>query len=208
MEDLLDLYAEPYDPQQPVVCFDELPVQLVGEKRPPLPARPGTPVRDDYEYRREGMTNVFAIVEPQRGWRHLTVTAHRCQADFATQMRWLVDEGYPTAPRIRVVLDNLSTHTAAALYETFAPAAARRLLRRLEWHYTPTHGSWLNMAEIELSILPRECLAPRIPTPEQPTPVLAAYEARQNAAARPIDGRVTVDKARVKRHRLYPSLST
>ena len=208
MEDLLDLYAEPYDPHHPVVCFDELPVQLVGEKRTPLPARPGMPARYDYEYVREGTANVFAILEPRRGWRHLTVTAQRCKADFAAQMRWLVDVGYPTAPRICVVLDNLSTHTAVALYETFPPAEARRILRRLEWHYTPTHGSWLNMAEIELSILTRESLAQRIPTAAHLATVLAAYEARQNAAARPIDWRFTVDKARVKLHRLYPSLST
>ena len=208
MEDILDLYAEPYDPQYPVICFDELPVQLIGEKRTPLPVRPGTPARYDYEYVREGTANAFAILDPRRGWRHLTVTAQRCKADFAAQMRWLVDEGYPTATRIRVVLDNLSTHTAVALYETFPPAEARRILRRLEWHYTPTHGSWLNMAEIELSILTRASLAQRIPTVEQLTAILAAYEGRQNAAARPIDWRFTVDKARVKLHRLYPSLST
>ena len=153
MEDVLELYAEPYDAAYPVVCFNEVPVQLIGETRTPLPMRPGTPMRIDYEYVRHGTCNVFAVVEPVRGWRHLTVTAHRANADFAAQMRWLVDDGYPSALRIRVVLDNLSTHKPAALYETYPPAEARRIVRQLEFHYTPTHGSWLNMAELELSVL-------------------------------------------------------
>jgi hypothetical protein len=205
MEDVLDLYAEPYDRRRPVVCFDELPVQLVSEVRPPLAAGPGRVRREDYEYRREGVANAFVHCEPLRGWRHLSVTARRCKGDFAREMRWLVDVGFPRAAVIRVVLDNLSTHTDAALYETFPAAEARRIRRRLEFHYTPKHGSWLNMAEIELSILTRECLGRRIPAPAALASELAAYERRRNRAAAPIRWQFTNDKARVKLHRLYPS---
>ena len=205
MEDVLELYATPDDRRRPVVCFDELPVQLVSEVRAPLPAAPGRVARQDYEYKREGVANVFVHCEPLRGWRHLVVTAQRCKGDFARQMQWLVDVGYPRALVIRVVLDNLSTHTAAALYETFPPAEARRILRRLEFHYTPTHGSWLNMAEIELSILTRECLGRRIPSAAALTADLAAYERRRNRAAEPIRWQFTNEKARLKLHRLYPS---
>lgn len=205
MEDVLDVYAAPYDRRRPVVCFDELPVQLVSEVRVPLPAVPGRIRREDYEYRREGVANVFVHCEPLQGWRHLAVTAQRCKADFARQMQWLVDVGFPRAVLIRVVLDNLSTHTAEALYETFPPAEARRILRRLEFHYTPKHGSWLNIAEIELSILTRECLGRRIPTPDALAAELAAYERRRNRAAEPIRWQFTAEKARVKLHRLYPS---
>jgi transposase len=205
MEDVLDLYAEPYDRRRPVVCFDELPVQLVSEIRAPIAAAPGRVEREDYEYKREGVANVFVLGEPRRGWRHLSVTARRCKGDFARQMQWLADVGYPQAVVIRVVLDNLSTHTDAALYETFPAAEARRILRRLEWHYTPKHGSWLNMAEIELSILTRECLGRRIPTPEALAAELRAYEHRRNRAAEPIRWQFTNDQARIKLHRLYPS---
>jgi len=205
MEDVLDLYAEPYARARPVVCFDELPVQLVAEVRGPIAAAPGRVAREDYEYRRAGVANVFVLCEPLRGWRHLTVTAHRCKGDFARQMQWLVDHGYPKATVIRLVLDNLSTHTPEALYETFPPAEARRILRRLEFHFTPKHGSWLNIAEIELSILTRECLRRRIPTPETLAAELAAYERRRNRAAEPIRWQFTNEKARVKLHRLYPS---
>ena len=205
MEDVLDLYAEPYDRRRPVVCFDELPIQLVAEVRAPLPAAPGRVAREDYEYARAGTANVFVLCEPLRGWRHLTVTAQRCKPDFAAQMRWLVDVGFPKAIRIRLVLDNLSTHTPEALYETFPAPEARRLLRQLEFHYTPKHGSWLNIAEIELSILTRECLGRRIPTAMALAADLAAYERGRNCAAEPIRWQFTNDKARVKLHRLYPS---
>ena len=207
MEDVLDRYAEPYDPARPVVCFDELPVQLVAERRSPLPVRPGTPARYDYAYTRAGVANLFVFVEPKRGWRHLAVTAQRCKADFAQQMRWLVIDGFPKATTIRVVLDNLRTHTWEALYETFPAAEARHLVRKLELHYTPKHGSWLNGAEIELSVLSRECLARRIPTPEILAAEVTAYQTRRNAAAQPIDWTFTCDKARLKLHRLYPSTS-
>jgi hypothetical protein len=205
MEDVLELYAEPYDAARPVVCFDELPVQLVAERRAPLPGRPGAPARYDYEYTRAGVANLFVFLEPKRGWRHLTVTAQRCKTDFAQQMRWLVVEGFPRATVIRVVLDNLRTHTWEALYETFPAEEARRLVRALEFHYTPKHGSWLNIAEIELSVLSRECLARRIPTPEVLATEIATYQSRRNAAAQPIDWTFTCDKARLKLHRLYPS---
>jgi transposase len=205
MEDVLDLYAEPYDPRSPVVTFDEVPVQLIGESRAPLAMRPGSPTRIDYEYIRNGTCNVFVVVEPLRGWRHLAVTEHRGNADFAAQMRWLIDEAYPNAQRIRVVLDNLSTHKPSALYEVFPPAEARRIVRKLEFHYTPLHGSWLNMAELELSVLARQCLDQRIPTRERLHEILVSYEARRNAAKATITWQFTNEKARVKLHRLYPS---
>ena len=205
MEDVLDLYAESYDPLHPVVCFDEVPVQLIGERRAPLPMRPGTPMRIDHEYIRNGTCNIFVAVEPLRGWRRLTVTERRANPDFAEQMRSLVDDGFPTATRIRVVLDNLSTHTPEALYQTFPAAEARRLMRKIEFHYTPTHGSWLNMAELELSVFARQCLDQRIPTIERLRELVAAYEARRNAANATITWQFTVDKARVKMHALYPS---
>jgi len=207
MEDVLDLYAEPYDQAFPVVCFDEVPLQLIGEKREALPMRPGTPARIDYEYIRNGTCNGFVVVEPLGGRRHLTVTAHRANADFAAQMRWLVDDAFPDATRIRVVLDNLSTHKPAALYETYPPAEARRILRKLEFHYTPKHGSWLNMAELELSVVARQCLDQRIPTTERLRDILASYEARRNAAKATITWQFTNEKARIKLQRLYPSKS-
>ena len=163
MEDVLDLYEEPYDPQRPVVCFDETSPQLLAETRPALPPQPGIPRRQDYEYRREGTRNLFLACEPLAGWRQVTVTQRRTMQDFAHQMRWLVDEVYPDISAIRVVLDNLNTHRRASLYETFPAGEARRIAKRLEFHYTPKHGSWLNMAEIEFSVLSRSCLKQRIP---------------------------------------------
>ena len=163
MEDVLDLYAEPYDPRRPVVCFDETSTQLLSEPRPALPPKPGRPRRQDYEYRREGTRNLFLTCEPLRGWRHVAITQRRTQQDFAHQMRWLVDQAYPEAQVVRVVLDNLNTHRAASLYEAFAAPEARRIVKRLEFHHTPKHGSWLNMAEIEFSVLARSCLRKRVP---------------------------------------------
>ena len=144
MEDLLDLYAEPYDPRRPVVCFDETSTQLLADTRTSLPSRPGIPLRQDYEYRREGVCNLFLTCEPLAGWRHVAVTRRRTMEDFAHQMRWLVDEAYPDTPVVRVVMDNLNTHRPASLYETFPAPEARRIAKRLEFHYTPKHGSWLN----------------------------------------------------------------
>jgi hypothetical protein len=208
MEDVLDLYEEPYDPRRPKVNFDETSKQLIAEKREPVPTAPGQPARYDYEYQRNGTRNLFMLTEPQAGWRHIAVTAHRTMQDFAHQMHWLVDEAYPAATVIRVVLDNLNTHKPASLYETFAPAEARRLLKKLEFHYTPKHGSWLNMAEIELSILSRQCLDRRIPDDATLQREVTAYEDIRNAAKATITWRFTTTDARKKLHRLYPSTST
>ena len=162
MEDVLDLYEEEYDPQYPTVCLDEKPVVLHADVQPPVPVEPGQPERVDYEYERRGTRNLFVMVEPLAGWRHVEVTAQRTMQDYAKVVRWLVDEVYPHAEYIRLVQDNLNTHTPAALYETFPPAEARRILQRLEFHYTPKHGSWLNMAEIEIAILERNALSRRL----------------------------------------------
>ena len=207
MEDVLDLYAEPYDPKRPKVNFDESSKQLIGETRQPLSAQPGHAARYDYEYKRNGTRNIFLFCEPQAGWRHVVVTRQRTMQDFAHQMKWLVDERYPEADMIRVVLDNLNTHKPASLYETFAPAEAHRIRRKLEFHYTPKHGSWLNMAEIELSVLARQCLHRRIATEAMLKRELAAVEATRNAAQATIHWQFTTAKARVKLHRLYPSTS-
>ncbi len=205
MEDVLDLYAKPYDARRPVVCFDEQPRQLVEEVRTPLPRAPGRPERVDYEYRRRGTANLFLLFEPLAGWRHIEVTERRTSAEFAQQMRALVDVHYPEAERIAVVLDNLSTHSPAALYQTFPPAEARRLLGRLEFRYTPKHGSWLNMAELEFSVLGRQCLDRRLPDRETLQRESAAWEAARNAARATVQWRFTVAAARTKLHRLYPA---
>ena len=205
MEDVLDLYAEPYDPKRPVVCFDELSKQLVAETRTPLPMLPGRPERFDYEYERRGTANLFLAVEPLAGRRHVEVTDRRTKDDFAHQMRALVDRRYPDAELIRIVLDNLNTHSPAALYEAFAPAEARRILRKLEFHYTPVHGSWLNMAELEFSMLARQCLNRRIPDREDLAAEVAAWETARNEQRAPIHWQFTVEDARIKLLRLYPS---
>jgi hypothetical protein len=205
MEDVLDLYAEADDSTRPVVCFDEMPYQLIAETRPPQPTRPGRAARYDYEYRRMGTCNLFIFFAPRAGYRHIEVTARRTAVDFAEAMRCLVDVLYPDAAVIRVVLDNLNTHTGAALYEAFAPAEARRILRRLEFHYTPKHGSWLNMAEIEWSVLTGQCLDRRIGAVEMVTHEIAAWETARNAAKTTVDWQFTTEKARTKLVRLYPS---
>jgi hypothetical protein len=207
MEDVLDLYAEPDDPARPRVCFDECPYQLLDEVRPPLPPQPGRVARQDSEYVREGTCNLFLLVEPFRGWRHVQVTERRTKRDFAHQLRALVDEHFPEAICIRVVLDNLNTHTPAALYDTFPAEEARRILRRLEFHYTPKHGSWLNMAEIELSVLGRQCLAQRLPSQARVQAVIAPWEQGRNTHHVTLTWRFTTAAAREKLHRLYPSLS-
>ena len=204
MEDVLDLYAEPYDPQRPVVCFDETSTQLLAETRPSLPPRPGLPLRQDYEYRREGTRNLFLACEPLAGWRQVAVTQRRTMQDFAHQMRWLVDEAYPEVPVVRVVLDNLNTHRAASLYETFPAADARRIAKRLEFHYTPKHGSWLNMAEIEFSVLSRCCLKQRLPDEDALGREVQALVRERNAARVGIKWRFKTQDARSKLHRLYP----
>jgi DDE superfamily endonuclease len=207
MEDVLELYAEPYDPRRPVVCFDEQPVQLIAETRLPAPVRPGQAAHHDYEYERKGTANIFMRVEPLAGRRHVAVTAQRTKRDFAVQMQQVVDVAYPDTDRIRVVLDNLNTHGPASLYEAFAPAEARRLLRRLEFHYTPKHASWLNMAEIELSVLTGQCLDRRIPDQQTLEQETDAWEARRNRERARIHRRFTVQDARAKLARLYPAQS-
>ena len=204
MEDVLDLYAEPYDPDRPVVCFDETSTQLLADTRPPIPVQPGQPRRQDYEYRRAGTRNIFLTCEPLAGWRHVAITERRTMEDFAHQMRWLVDEAYPDAPVVRVVLDNLNTHRMASLYETFPAAEARRIVRRLEFHHTPKHASWLNMAEIEFSVLTRACLQGRNPDAATLQRAVNAYEAERNAARATINWRFNTQDARTKLHRLYP----
>ena len=207
MEDVLELYAEPYDPQRPVVCFDETSTQLLADVRPSIPPAPGRPKREDYEYLRNGTRNLFLTCEPRRGWRHVEITQRRTMQDFAHQMRWLVDEAYPEVPVIRVVLDNLNTHRMASLYESFPPAEARRIAKRLEFHHTPKHGSWLNMAEIEFSVLARACLKGRNPHEEALQRNISVYEAERNAAAATINWRFTAKDARAKLRRLYPDTS-
>ena len=207
MEDVLDLYEQPYDPRKPVVCFDEKSVQLLAETRLPRPASPGRPRRYDYEYERKGTANMFVAVEPLRGWRQVTVTERRTKLDFAAQMQQLVDIHYPGADRIRVVLDNLNTHTLASLYAAFPASEALRLRRRLEFHYTPKHGSWLNMAEIEISVLSRQCLQRRIGDPETLRSEAAAWQQRRNSDGITTKWRFTVQDARRSLPRLYPDLS-
>lgn len=207
MEDVLDLYAEPPDPKRPKVCFDETSKQLVAETRAALPAGPGRPRRYDYEYRRNGVRNLFMFFEPQQGWRHVAVTRRRTMEDFALQMRWLADHAYPQAEVIRVVMDNLNTHRPASLYETFAPAEARRILRRLEFHYTPKHGSWLNMAEMELSVFSRQCLDRRIPDEAALEREIQTLEHERNQAKARVNWQFTAQDARSKLEHLYPSVS-
>jgi len=206
MEDVLDLYAEPYDPRRPQVCFDESPVQLVSETRSPLPVRPGRIACYDYEYKREGTANLFLFVQPLLGWRQVNVTAHRTKQDFAQQMKLAVDVYFPDAELIRLVVDNLNTHTPASLYETFAPAEARRITRKLEFHYTPKHGSWLNMAECEFAVLDTQCLDRRIPNVETLEREIDAWQAKRNQHEIKINWQFGTDSARVKLKRLYPSL--
>jgi len=208
MEDVLDLYGEPYDPKRPNVCFDETSKQLVAETRSPIRPKRGRRERFDYEYQRNGTRNLFMLCEPLAGWRHVEVTERRTMVDFAHQMRWLVDEAYPEAEKIRVVLDNLNTHRPASLYQAFEPAEARRVLKRLEFHYTPKHGSWLNMAEIEFSVFSKQCLDRRIGDEETLKGKVAALEAQRNQAQATIEWRFSTGDARVKLQHLYPSISS
>jgi transposase len=206
MEDVLDLYAEEPDPKGPVVCFDESPIQLIGEVRQPIPAKPAQIERYDCEYKRNGTANLFVFVDVHRPWRKVKVTERRAAVDFAACMRDLTDIYFPTAERIRVVLDNLSTHSAGALYQTFPPDEARRVLRRLEFHYVPKHASWLNMVEIEIGVLAAQCLDRRIASMEQLTTEVAAWEQQRNSAAARIKWMFTTAKARAKMGRAYPQL--
>lgn len=203
MEDVLEIYAEE-SPETPAVCFDETPVQLVSETRPPKPPKPGETAIYDYEYRRNGTANVFMFVDAHRPWRHVKVTPRRTNIDFAECMRDLIDIHYPDAPKVRVIMDNLSTHHAGALYDAFKPTEARRILRRLEFHYTPKHGSWLNMAEIEIGVLSRQCLDRRIPDRETLSREAAAWQRLRNNSSAGINWMFSVDHARTKLAEAYP----
>ncbi|MEM8610367.1 MAG: IS630 family transposase [Myxococcota bacterium] len=204
MEDVLDLYADPPAINEPVVCFDESPVQLIGETRAPIAASPGRPERFDYEYRRNGTVNLFVFLDAHASWRHVKVTDRRESADFAECMRDLVDVHYPDAHRIRVVLDNLSTHREAALYRTFPAVEARRILRRIEFHFVPKHASWLNMVEIEIGVMKQQCLARRIGDRDVLHEELATWERARNDSGARIEWLFTVEKARAKMGRAYP----
>lgn len=205
MEDVLEVYTRPYDPRRPVICMDEVSKQVLREVRASLPMRPGQVRREDYEYARGGVLNLFLFCEPLRGWRQVAVTARRTKLDWAEQIQQLVEVYYPEAERIVLVMDNLNTHTSAALYERFPAAEARRLVSKLEIHHTPKHGSWLNMAEIELSVLSRQCLERRVPDRNFLEREVAAWVVARNAKGSPIDWRFTTDDARIKLRRLYPS---
>ncbi len=206
MEDVLDVYHRPYDARFPQVCLDEASKQLVGEARTPLPPKAGEPAREDYEYQRNGVANLFMVCEPLRGWRQVTVTDQRTAIDFAHVVRNLVDVQYPNAERIVLVMDNLNTHTPASLYQAFPPTEAKRLADKLEIHYTPKHGSWLDMAEIELSVLARQYLDQRIPDKATLKGGVALWQARRNLAGTTIKWRFTSADARIKLHSLYPAI--
>lgn len=206
MEDVLEVYHRPYDPQRPVVCCDEVNKQLVAEVQPSLPMRPGEPAREDYEYERRGTANLFMVFEPLAGKRRVQVTQRRTAVDFACLLRQIVDEDYPNAEKIVLVMDNLNTHGPASLYEAFEPAEARRIWERLEVHYTPKHASWLNMAETELSALARQCLDRRIPDATTLTTQVQAWQEERNEAVVKVDWQFTTANARIKLKRLYPSL--
>jgi hypothetical protein len=206
MEDVLHLLAEPYDPKRPVVCFDEQPVQLLANTREALPVAPGQPRRQDHEYKRQGTANIFMMVEPLAGWRHVDATERRTTLDFAAQMKQLVDVQYPEAECIRVVLDNLNTHKPASLYAACSPDQAFRLVQRLEFHYTPKHASWLNPAECELSALTGQCLDQRIADLSTLRQETAAWEQQRNQEHVMIHWRFGIQEARTKLHRLYPDL--
>ena len=204
MEDLLDLYAEPHDPKRPVVCFDESPIQLIGEVRVPITPKPGKRYRYDCEYKRNGTANLFVTVDVNRSWRKLKVTDRRANQDFAVCMRELVDVDYPDADKLRVVMDNLSTHTASAVYQTFPAAEARRILRRLEFHYTPRHASWLNIVEIEIGVIRRQCLDRRIASRELLETEIRAWERRRTESGARIRWMFSTDQARAKMAKSYP----
>ncbi len=206
MEDVLEVYHRPFDPERPVVCLDEASKQLIGETRLPLPAEPGRPERFDYEHVRHGTANLFLISEPLVGWRTVSVTERRTAKDFAEVLRWLAEELHPDAEKIVLVMDNLNTHKLASLYEAFPAEQARRIVEKLEIHHTPKHGSWLNVAEIELSVLSRQCLDQRIETAEALRREVTAWEESRNDRAAEVQWRFTTADARIKLRHLYPTL--
>jgi len=207
MEEILELYTLPYDPEYPQVCLDESSKQLISEVKQPIPPELGQVQRYDYEYKREGVCNLFMMFEPLTGWRHVEVTDQRTQIDYAQRIKYLVDERYPQAKKIRLAQDNLNTHVKSSLYKAFSPTEAKRILDKIEFHYTPKHGSWLNMAEIELSVLSRQCLDRRIPNKDLLNQEIAAWEKRRNQLACRMDWRFTTADARIKLKHLYPSIN-
>jgi hypothetical protein len=206
MEDVLDVYKRPYNPKRPNVCLDETSKQLIGETRIPVLASPGQPARYDYEYKRNGVANLFMIFEPLVGKRHVKVTQRRTKIDWAYCVREMVDQIYPDAEQIVLVMDNLNTHNKSSLYEAFEPAEAKRIADKLEIHYTPKHGSWLDMAEIELGILARQCLSRRIDNMEKLKDEVAAWQITRNTAEAKVNWRFTTEDARIKLKKLYPSI--
>jgi len=206
MEDVIAVYQLPYDPQYPVVCFDEACKQLFGEVRPPKPAQPGRPARQDYEYERKGVCHQLVLCEPLTGWRHVRVTERRARKDYAFCLRELVDVYFPKARKIRLVQDNLNTHDGASLYEAFPPEEARRILDKIEWHYTPKHGSWLNLAESEISIMNSQCLDCRLESVAAVAAQVAPWEEARNAKGIRVHWTFTVAAARQKLKKLYPSV--
>jgi len=208
METVLDVYQRPYDPDFPVICMDETSKQLVGETRQPLPPRPGEPERYDYEYERHGTANIFMFTEPLGGWRHVSVTERHTQRDWALQVRELLNVHYPAAKRVTLVSDNLNVHDYASLYAAFPPAQARSLMARLEMIHTPKHGSWLNIAELELNVLSRQCFCQMIGDPAVLRDQVAAWESQRNAQQKGVDWQFTTADARVKLKRLYPNIQT
>jgi hypothetical protein len=205
MEDVIEVYHRPYDERRPLVCIDESSKQLVSEVRAPLPARPGTPARQDYEYKREGVANLFMVSEPLLGWRHVEVTDRRTAKDFAEVLRWLAEDLHPDADALVLVTDNLNTHDPGCLYEAFEPDRARRIAERLEWHYTPKHGSWLNVAECELAALSGQCLDRRVGSMARLRQVVEAWESERNEREVGVGWRFTTADARIKLRRLYPA---
>jgi len=206
MEDVLDVYKRPYDPKRPQVCFDERPKQLVADVRKPIPAYPGRRARYDYEYKRNGVANLFMMFEPLRGKRRVKVSDRRTKKDFAQCMRELVDDIYPDVDQIVLVMDNLNTHKKASLYEAFEPAEAKRIADKLEIHYTPKHGSWLNMAEIEISVMSRQCLRERMGNVQQLAKEVLLWQRNRNCKEVKVDWRFTTNDARIKLQKLYPSM--
>jgi hypothetical protein len=205
MEDVLEVYHRPYDEGKPLVCIDEVPKQLVSEVRVPLPVRPDAPARYDYEYKREGVANLFMICEPLLGWRHVEVTRRRTARDFAEILRWVAEDLHPDARKVVLVTDNLNVHDPGSLCEAFDPVRARRIVEKLEWHYTPKHGSWLNVAECELAALSAQCLNRRIGSADRLRQVVAAWEEERNERQVGVDWQFTTAKARIKLKRLYPA---
>jgi len=206
MEDILEVYRRPYDPEEPMVCMDETTKQLTKETRRIIPAEPGIPARYDYEYERNGVCNLFMFYEPFGGKRYVAITDHRQKVDWALQIKELLDNRYPNAKKVVLVMDNLNTHTGASLYETFPPHEARRLLERLEIHYTPKHGSWLNIAEIELRILSGQCIDRRIPDKQTLKNEVTQWQNQRNSNQAKVDWHFSTDNARIKLKRLYPTL--